>query len=233
MLIVVLPMDNVRLTVFVLFSTHSYSVLTRPSTHWSQLLSDDNPRGYNENQMQKISDADTLRRKRGVELHVMRNRMRSEMRLKVPVDDDYGIDRINAMIADINAQYAAMSVNVGTTHDADVASTKYDEDDEEEESDGDNEPSRRYVRYYRQYMPLFVAAVMSTGTSQLVITPTDAELAPALLPNSKFISTTGAAVSPPTTRTALLTRYSPDSVPSRTLLSVRRRRRGCFIREGG
>jgi DNA/RNA endonuclease YhcR with UshA esterase domain len=78
------------------------------SSHWSQHVSDDNPRGYTEKQKQKIADAGTLVKKRAVELKVMRVRLTGENNLKVPVDDEYGTDRINAMIADIEAEYAAM-----------------------------------------------------------------------------------------------------------------------------
>jgi hypothetical protein len=58
--------------------------------------------------MQKIADADTLVKKRSVELKVMRGRLQCEINLKEPVDDEYGVDRINAMISDIEAEYAAM-----------------------------------------------------------------------------------------------------------------------------
>jgi hypothetical protein len=77
------------------------------SNHWSQLVSDDNPRGYNENQKQRIADADTLVKKRRVELRVMNGRRDSEMKLMEPPDDGYGVDRINAMIADIEAEYSS------------------------------------------------------------------------------------------------------------------------------
>jgi hypothetical protein len=82
-------------------------VLTRTKHHWSQLLSDDNPRGYNPKQKQRIADADTLTKKLGVELHVVQQRLVSEMRIKEPADDGYGVDRINAMIVDIEAEYDA------------------------------------------------------------------------------------------------------------------------------
>jgi hypothetical protein len=55
-----------------------------------------------------ITDADTLVTRRAVELRVMRGRRKSERKLKAPIDDEYGMDRINAMIADIEAEYAAM-----------------------------------------------------------------------------------------------------------------------------
>jgi hypothetical protein len=75
--------------------------------HWSQLVSDDNPRGYSEKQMQRIADAGPLLKKRSVELEVMRRRQESDMKMKQPIDDEYGVDRINAMIADIQSEYAA------------------------------------------------------------------------------------------------------------------------------
>ena len=93
-------------------------MLTRQSNHWSQLVSDDNPRGYNENQKQKIADA-TLLKKRRVELQVMKYRLKCEMNLKKPIDDEYGTDRINAMIADIEAEYAAKMSAVSAVDEED------------------------------------------------------------------------------------------------------------------
>jgi hypothetical protein len=127
-------------------SIYSCRVLTRYSNHWSQRVSDDNPRGYNEIQMQRIADAGTLVKKRSVELKVMRERLKSEMKMKEPIDDEYGVDRINAMIADINAEYAAMGVNIGVTHNTSVVGTEGDEDEEEESgSDHEPRPTKRYV----------------------------------------------------------------------------------------
>jgi hypothetical protein len=123
-------------------------VLTRFSTHWSQFVSDENPRGYTEKQKQKIADADTLVKKWRVELKVMKTRQYGENNLREAIDDEYGMDRIDAMIADINAEYAAMGVNVGVTHTTDVAGSEGDEDeDDDEESDSGHEPrpSKRYV----------------------------------------------------------------------------------------
>jgi hypothetical protein len=71
--------------------------------------------------MQKIADADTLVKKRAVELSLMKLRLRSENILKEPIDDDFGIVRINAMMADINAQYAAMGVGVADEEDGDIS----------------------------------------------------------------------------------------------------------------
>jgi hypothetical protein len=112
----------------------------------SQLVSDDNPRGYNEKQKQRIADADTLVKKRSVELKVMRQRLQCEMNLKEPVDDEYGMDSINAMIAEINAEYAA---SAGINLDASVVGIK-DHEDEKEESDShshESRPSKRYVNF--------------------------------------------------------------------------------------
>jgi hypothetical protein len=63
--------------------------------------------------MQKIADADTLVKKRGVELKVMRGRLQCEMKMKEAVDE-FGVDRINAMIADIQSEYAANMDIAGT-----------------------------------------------------------------------------------------------------------------------
>jgi hypothetical protein len=80
---------------------------------------------------------------------MMRQRLKSEMKMKEPLDDEYGVGRINAMIADINAEYAAMGVNVGVTHNTGVVGIEGDED-EDEESDSDHEPrsSKRCVNLY-------------------------------------------------------------------------------------
>jgi hypothetical protein len=128
-------------------SIYSYRVLTRLSTHWSQLVSDDNPRGYNEKQKQNIADAGPLVKKRSVELQVMRRRLMSERRMKEPIDDEFGTERIKAMIADINAEYATMGVNVGVTHDAGVVGTEGDEDAEEDTDSHGPRSSKRYVHF--------------------------------------------------------------------------------------
>jgi hypothetical protein len=92
----------------------SYRVLSRKFNHWSHLVSDDNPRGYNDKQMQRIANADTLPKKRLVEMKVMAKRQENERSMMEPIDDEYGMDCINAMIADINAQYATMMSIAGT-----------------------------------------------------------------------------------------------------------------------
>ena len=117
-------------------------MLTRRSGHWSQLVSDGNPRGYNEKQKQRIADADTLSKKQMVEINVMMKRQTTERGVKEPIDDEYGMDCINAMIADIEAEYAAMAVNDGTTRDADLVGTE-DEDEEESDSDSESQSSEK------------------------------------------------------------------------------------------
>jgi hypothetical protein len=97
--------------------------------------------------MQRIADADTLLRKRGVELQVMRGRLTSEMKMKEPIDDEYGVDCINAMIAEINTEYAAMGVDVGVTRNAGVVGTEGDEDAEEDTDSHEPRPSMRYVNF--------------------------------------------------------------------------------------
>jgi hypothetical protein len=42
-----------------------------------------------------------------VELKVMMRRRDGERKLHAPIDDEYGLDRIDAMIADIKAEYDA------------------------------------------------------------------------------------------------------------------------------
>jgi hypothetical protein len=88
--------------------------------------------------MQKIADADTLVKKRAAELKVMNGRLNGEKYLREHSVDEYGMDCINTMIVDINAEYAAMGV--GSTHDAGVVDTEGDEDAEEEDSGSDHEP---------------------------------------------------------------------------------------------
>jgi hypothetical protein len=48
-----------------------------------------------------------------VELQVMMKRRDGERKLHAPIDDEYGLDRINAMIADIEAEYAARMADAG------------------------------------------------------------------------------------------------------------------------
>jgi hypothetical protein len=71
------------------------------ATHWSQRLCADNPRGYRDSQLQKIADAtDGLQ----VELAFLRDRLRKERSLVAPIDDEYGADKIEAMIAEVEAE---------------------------------------------------------------------------------------------------------------------------------
>jgi hypothetical protein len=64
--------------------------------------------------MQRIADADTLVKKRRVELKVMLQRLMGEKDLKEPIDDEYGTDRINVMIADVEAEYSARIKDAGS-----------------------------------------------------------------------------------------------------------------------
>jgi hypothetical protein len=121
------------------------------SNHWSQHVSDDNPRGYSEKQKQRIADADTLVKKLRMELKVMKERLQCEMKMKEPVDDEYGVDRINAMFLEINAEYAAKGVNIAVIHNAGVVGTEDDENAEDSDSDShESRPSKRYV-----YLPIY------------------------------------------------------------------------------
>jgi hypothetical protein len=70
-------------------------------------MSDDNPRGYTEQQLQRIDDAPTVRQKMKVELRVINQRLLNEKNLKEPLNDGYGLERIAAMEAEIWADYAA------------------------------------------------------------------------------------------------------------------------------
>jgi hypothetical protein len=81
-----------------------------------------------------------------VELKVMKTRLSSEMSLKEPIDDEYGMDSINSMIAEINAEYAAMDVNISVTRISTDDGTDGDED-EEEKSDNEPRTSKRYVDF--------------------------------------------------------------------------------------
>jgi hypothetical protein len=85
---------------------HSYRVLTRRTDHWSQLITPDNPRGYNAKQLRRIATAPTRTEKRATELLVMAGRRSNEVNLQVPINDDYGLARIDAMVAAIRAEYA-------------------------------------------------------------------------------------------------------------------------------
>jgi hypothetical protein len=83
-------------------------VLTRKADHWSQRISTDNPRGYTDKQFQRIAAAPTAAKKRRVELNVMYTRRQVEELLKTPIVDEYGLDCIAVMEADIEVQYAAL-----------------------------------------------------------------------------------------------------------------------------
>ena len=80
---------------------------TRHHIHWSQHISEDNPRGYTDRQLKRIADAPTLNEKMEVELFLAYNRRIAERRLTKPLNDGYGLERIAAMEAEIWADYVA------------------------------------------------------------------------------------------------------------------------------
>jgi UDP-N-acetylmuramyl pentapeptide synthase len=88
-----------------------------------------------------IADADTLMKKRGVELQVMKWRLKCERSLKEPIDDEYGVDCINAMIAAIEAEYAAKGLNAGFA----IPIAGIVGDDSEENDSDYGQRSKRYV----------------------------------------------------------------------------------------
>jgi hypothetical protein len=70
-------------------------------------MSDANPRGYTELQMEQIADARTLSEKMKVELFLTNQRRSNEMKRTEPLNDGYGLERIDSMEAEIRAEYAA------------------------------------------------------------------------------------------------------------------------------
>jgi hypothetical protein len=90
------------------FLAHSSTAHKRQSNHWSRRLSPDNPRGYNEEQLRKIADAPTLAAKRQVEQKIMNMRIKIEKKLVEPIVDEYGLDRIHAMMAEMKASYTEL-----------------------------------------------------------------------------------------------------------------------------
>jgi hypothetical protein len=116
--------------------------------------------------------------------------------------------------------------------DSDSSDGEDEDGSDSEEEDSDDRPSKRYVSMFNCHVVSNVCLRECLHPLLLDPSHTGAESAPTLLPCSKSITTTGVVMSPPTTRTASLTRPLPDSVQLRTLLSERMRRRSCFIIEG-
>jgi hypothetical protein len=163
--------------------------MTRRADHWSQLVSDDNPRGYNEEQLQRIATAPTLAAKRKIELQVMMGRRYTEKDLVTAIADDFGIDRIAAMTEDIKADYAAQMAAAGdggapaaaaspsrrrrrasratTSPSAFVAADEdyEDEDEEEEEDDDAPRPPKRYALCYTSLYPCCYLSYCFTPTT--------------------------------------------------------------------
>jgi hypothetical protein len=61
--------------------------------------------------LKRIADAPTLSEKMKVELILTNLRRSNEKRRTEPLDDGYGLDRIDAMEAEIRAEYAAKMVD--------------------------------------------------------------------------------------------------------------------------
>jgi hypothetical protein len=102
----------------------------RHSKHWAQRISEDNPRGYTELQLQYIDDAPTLAEKMKVELYMTAARRLVEAARKEPIHDDYGLARIDAMEAEIREEYAAKMAEAGEDPDEDGSAFKgYDIED--------------------------------------------------------------------------------------------------------
>jgi hypothetical protein len=87
-------------------------VSTRYANHWAQRITDANPRGHTESMLQRISQAPTLIEKMNLELDVMCSRRTTQKCSGNPVDDGYGMARIDAMEAEIRTEYAARAAGV-------------------------------------------------------------------------------------------------------------------------
>jgi hypothetical protein len=104
-------------------------VLTRSTNHWSQRISSNNPRGFSDQQLQKIADAPTLEEQRKIELNFLFWRHKAEKDLKKPIEDEFGLDCIAGMLRDAKAEYAARICG------EDVQAGSDDEEEEEEEEE--------------------------------------------------------------------------------------------------
>jgi hypothetical protein len=64
-----------------------------------------------------IEDAPTLKEKLNMEVRMMSRRRTGEIRLLTPIDDKYGLGSIDAMVADMKAEYAQrMADEEATAH---------------------------------------------------------------------------------------------------------------------
>jgi hypothetical protein len=74
-------------------------------------------------------------------MQILRKRKKSEENIKKPIDDDYGLDCINAMISDVQTQYEPLVMGEDDVEDASDSS----DEDGDASSDARPQPSRRYV----------------------------------------------------------------------------------------
>jgi hypothetical protein len=89
------------------YDIYIYSTYERAPTHWSKQITRDNPRGYRPRQFDRIQSAKTLEKKYKVEIRILNERFDTEVNRKEPIHDEYGIDRIEQMMNDVEAEYIA------------------------------------------------------------------------------------------------------------------------------
>jgi hypothetical protein len=159
------------------FASYSFTVLTRKSTHWAQRISANNPRGYNEEQLQKIADAPTLAEKQRVEMKLLHGRLSTEKDILNPPNDGYGVDYILATIVEVKAEYAAREGNPSVPGDDDDGDdgVSADEDhfnDDDRDNDSDNDGSSlptttRYANAHCGYSLVFCFNTMEKNLFKL------------------------------------------------------------------
>jgi hypothetical protein len=73
--------------------------------HWSHRLSTANPRGYSDHELHLIRHAASAAARRGVELQIVAGRLEAEKQRVYPIDDEYGVERMEKMAKEVEEEY--------------------------------------------------------------------------------------------------------------------------------
>jgi hypothetical protein len=87
-------------------NTPSRTTYPRPIFHWSRRLEPGNPRGYTPKELHALEAAPDAASRREVELEVLQTRLGRERALKHVADDEFGVEALERMVAEVEAEYA-------------------------------------------------------------------------------------------------------------------------------
>jgi hypothetical protein len=103
--------------------------------HWSHRLSADNPRGYTDRERHRVRHARSSAARQEEELGIVRARLEAEKQRVYPIDDEYGVERLERMEEEVEEEYASGRCSYGPAEDDDEAEAYEDEVTPQPDSD--------------------------------------------------------------------------------------------------